>query len=365
MPVINNNGLLNGNGTFFNEGIINEDCNSDLQIAIDEGVTIENICPDTDNDGFRDNEDNCINQSNPDQTDTEKDGLGDACDPNPASFTAAQNGNWNDPSTWSGRVVPLQSDNKEILNGVTVTSNGMTLDHSGVLDILGVLEVELELVTSGTVNIHESGLINLKKCNGGIQNDGFILVNGSLTTSETSCEIQNFGTIEPGCDATIDSKITFVGNLPLLEQTVSIPLSAGWNLIGLPFRSCDSFQAAFGDLIKGPTWAYDNSTEDSKLELIDINRQLEPNTGYWLFANNEETIEIHGIELKAEKQIILLSDSWNLISPPFKIDAPYKSNIIGIWMWDGKRFVPVSKTLGSLSAGNGYWINSSDEQSYP
>jgi len=38
-------------------------------------------CPDEDNDGFCDDIDNCPSNANPDQKDTECDGLGDACDP--------------------------------------------------------------------------------------------------------------------------------------------------------------------------------------------------------------------------------------------------------------------------------------------
>ncbi len=43
----------------------------------------ENNCPDTDADGVIDQDDNCPSDSNPAQTDTDGDGLGDACDETP------------------------------------------------------------------------------------------------------------------------------------------------------------------------------------------------------------------------------------------------------------------------------------------
>jgi hypothetical protein len=58
---------------------------SDTQTAVDSTTaTIEpagNVPTDTDGDGVPDAEDNCPADANPDQVDTDSDGLGDACDP--------------------------------------------------------------------------------------------------------------------------------------------------------------------------------------------------------------------------------------------------------------------------------------------
>lgn len=51
--------------------------------SVDFGGSAQAIPGDIDNDGVPDQQDNCPLHPNPDQTDTDGDGLGDVCDPNP------------------------------------------------------------------------------------------------------------------------------------------------------------------------------------------------------------------------------------------------------------------------------------------
>ncbi|UCG68369.1 MAG: DUF4215 domain-containing protein, partial [Thermoplasmata archaeon] len=58
-----------------------EECDDGNTVSGDGcSATCTEEVPDSDGDGFNDDEDNCPNNPNPDQTDTDSDGIGDACD---------------------------------------------------------------------------------------------------------------------------------------------------------------------------------------------------------------------------------------------------------------------------------------------
>jgi hypothetical protein len=57
-----------------------EECDPPNGVTCDEDCVLI-VCPDDDEDGICDPVDNCPNEPNPDQTDTDGDGVGDACDP--------------------------------------------------------------------------------------------------------------------------------------------------------------------------------------------------------------------------------------------------------------------------------------------
>ena len=116
-----------------------------------------NGCSDFDNDGLVGNFDNCPTIYNPDQIDTDNDGIGDLCDP-------TNNGNlymfWSNPETWLPNQKPVEG---EI---VTIPENWhLILDEDtpnlGGLNIMGVLEfkrmdVELKskwIMVNGTMQI--------------------------------------------------------------------------------------------------------------------------------------------------------------------------------------------------------------------
>ena len=74
---IANNVVIGGDGlVIYSESGYNQ---STMVAMIEEGLS--NLILDIDQDGIMDNDDNCIDEYNPNQADTDNDGLGDLCDP--------------------------------------------------------------------------------------------------------------------------------------------------------------------------------------------------------------------------------------------------------------------------------------------
>ena len=65
---------------------------------------------DTDDDGHCDNADNCPNQFNPSQADTNNDGVGDACDPNPCNVLTLWGMTHGGGANGTGAIVKIDSD---------------------------------------------------------------------------------------------------------------------------------------------------------------------------------------------------------------------------------------------------------------
>ena len=91
VPATNQNGVCSGAVMICIDGKMYEDYSSIPDYQIEEtlcdgkdndcdGLVDENCIDDGDGDGIADGSDNCPNVSNPDQTDTDGDGIGDACD---------------------------------------------------------------------------------------------------------------------------------------------------------------------------------------------------------------------------------------------------------------------------------------------
>ncbi len=72
-----------------------------------------------------------------------------------AIITTAQNGNWSDPATWAGGVVPAATDSAVIAHAVTLTAPagivGITVNAGQTLDLNGqALDITGEFKTAGT-----------------------------------------------------------------------------------------------------------------------------------------------------------------------------------------------------------------------
>ena len=109
--------------------------------------------------------------------DSDGDGVLDDIDSNPNAFTAINDGEWFDPNTWEGGIVPSTTDDKEIRAGVFVSNQlGNAITNSATLRIYGFLS---GLYIDGTNNIENSGTIIIE--NTGNVELGPVINTGAIT----------------------------------------------------------------------------------------------------------------------------------------------------------------------------------------
>lgn len=140
------------------------------------------------------------------------------------TFTAVQNGDWNDPDTWGG-VVPGVGNDKIIPIGITVDITGDlnnygiidnfgtinnnagpsdtllnlgTINNGGIININSTFEIEFENGFGGTLNNNIGGILNN---NGEINNEG----GGTLNNNDG-------GTINNNADGTIKNDASGIIN---------------------------------------------------------------------------------------------------------------------------------------------------------
>ncbi len=82
-------------------------------------------------------------------------------------------GNWNDPSTWQGGLVPVSGDIVTITAGHTVTYNDTTPDTLASLNIHGLLSfnpsLTLELVSKGNIHVTDTGELEMRPASASVK----------------------------------------------------------------------------------------------------------------------------------------------------------------------------------------------------
>src|SRR3989442_1792000 len=127
-------------------------------------------------------------------------------------FTAVQNGNWNDNSTWAGSV-PKPNDTLTISSGITVIIPAglvVTVDSKGAIINSGTITTNSGggITNYGTLNNNAGGTIHSNES--GVSNrSGGVITNNSGGT--IAAEIVNSGTIYNS--GTITSSITNNGGI--------------------------------------------------------------------------------------------------------------------------------------------------------
>lgn len=164
--------------------------------------------------------------------------LGSNQDAHAATFTAIQDGNWNDPATWGG-TVPGAADDKIIPFGISVTIPGSSsITNSGIITISGAIQNLGFLDNFGTIDINSGGRINnsntVNNVLGGIIN---INSGGRITNNNT---INNNGTINNNVGGIIINNDT-INNLGTINSLCGASYS-GNNSSPIPvnFTFCDN-----------------------------------------------------------------------------------------------------------------------------
>jgi len=161
------------------------------------------------------------------------------------------------------------------------------------------------------------------------------------------------------------------------EQSFSITLKQGWNLISFPIEpNGDNIADIIGDAQDKieSIWGYEGGEWQVHIPgntVISNLNTLASGLGYWIKLNYEEAdIQIPGsLNLDATE----LEEGWNLVgfratkslSIPEAIE-PIEDKIISVWAYfDGnwKVYIPGNSIISSLttmSPGIGYWINTSE-----
>jgi Right handed beta helix region/Thrombospondin type 3 repeat len=183
------------------------DMSTDYCFGTDSGWYLDNVSvytffTDTDGDGVPDSNDNCPENSNPDQADFDHDGVGDVCDA-PTSNDECKNGGW------TRFIYPKRFANQGECNNF-VQSNRTIVVNSLADDGPGSLRQALLLARDGgTINIRAKGTITLTS--------GELVVNKSVSIrgpGATNLEVSSNNAsrvfhIMPGTTATISGlKIT-------------------------------------------------------------------------------------------------------------------------------------------------------------
>ncbi len=192
--------------------------------------------------------------------------------------------------------------------------------------------------------------------------------------------IRDDGSKRPGFYVLQEIFSTISDTLPT-EETFTVELEAGWNLISLPLQPTDASIDSTLASIQGEyssIWAYDSATEQWLSHIIDKPSflsnldEMKPGMGYWVMMDAPSSLSIQG---ERPAKAIPLNKGWNLVgydSLVTKTLAEALSSIAGnyeaVWTYDAvygewqKYIVDAQDSpddLKSMEPGRGYWINMS------
>ena len=136
-----------------------------------------------------------------------------------------------------------------------------------------------------------------------------------------------------------------------VNQTTSIAVDSGWNMVSVPLRSADMHYMSLFPGAASEPYAYNGG-------YVNVTT-LENGTGYWIKFGDTATYSIEGYPWLPEQMNV--NEGWNLIGP-FDKDIPVSSVLsepAEILMSGFFGFSDGYFEADTLKAGKGYWVRTS------
>lgn len=194
--------------------------------------------------------------------------------------STAIGGDWNDPNTWVGGVVPTVGDDVEIVAGATVTlTSNESCDNiliNGTLTVSSSFKLDMHgnWINNGTFNAGSGSIEFTGTANATISGSSntsfnqFILNKGTDVTSEL--EISSVGTVSLGSYTFTSGLLKLTSGTYNLASAFNIPEQAGIHVNGATLATGD-FSINNRGLIRitSGTANFGNSTGNSIITLVD------------------------------------------------------------------------------------------------
>jgi hypothetical protein len=164
-------------------------------------------------------------------------------------------------------------------------------------------------------------------------------------TSMTFTEGETFITIVADKKASSDTP----------EASYTFSLTAGWNLIGIPFEMDTESLANFASI--AALFTYDEETR--AYIQCDDTTALVAGGSYWVFVNEATSITVNGSSINAEG--IALKAGWNWVTPLKDSELTLPEGAVkAVWFYTNDGYRKATEDA-DIQLGRGYWVYSEED----